>query len=165
MGVGVQAIPPDPNDPQYQPIVNWDHPSFNVDVERLDVKRCIAGEAQWLTVVAVAGNERLGGVELKWELEGAGVGTVIDLPNWVGITRESDGACRFFHTQKPCRYSLYVEGEWLLRNVRTDLPWKCYANGYCTYTNVEEFQAGGVGGWLTVLGPGKFAYWVTLWKK
>jgi len=160
-----QAILLDPKDPQYRPVVNADHPLFDAVVERLDVKRCIGGEYQWFTTIAFGlEGERLGGVRLGWELEGAGIGTVIDMPNWVGETRDSDGACRFFHTQQPCRYSLYAEGEWLVRNVRTDLPWKCYANGYCTYANVEEFLGGygGVGGWLAVLMPGRFAYWITL---
>jgi len=106
--------------------------------------------------------ERLGGVHLAWELERAGVGTIIDMPNWMGETRSSDGASRFFHTQRPARYSLYVDGELLVSNVRTDLPWKCYSNGYCTHADINEFFNPGPGGWLVVLCPGRFGYWIML---
>jgi len=58
-----QWEPPDPNDPQYQPVVNSDHPWFTATVERLDVKRCLTGEYQWFTVLATGTDgERLGGV-------------------------------------------------------------------------------------------------------
>ena len=157
-----QYVPPDPNDPQYRPVVNEVHPLFTATVERLDVRRCLTGAYQWFTVLATGlDGERLGGVKLRWELEGAGVGTIIDMPNWMGETR-GDGACRFFHTQVPCRYSLIVEGTWLVKNIRTDLPWKCYANGFCTHANVNEFFNPGPGGWLVVLAPGRFGYWVML---
>ncbi len=161
--LGAEYKRPDPDDPQYQPIVNEDHPLFACTVERLDVRRCIMGENQWFTVLACGlDGERLGGVKLQWKLERAGVGTVIDMPNWIGETRETDGACRFFHTQLPCRYTLVVEGTWLVKNIRTDLPWKCYANGYCTHADPGTFWNPGKGGWLAVLKPGKFGYWCLL---
>lgn len=154
---------PDPNDPQYRPVVNPDHPLFTAIVEQLNVKRCITGEYQWFTVLATGRDgERLGGVKIRWELEGAGIGTIIDMPNWMGETRGTDGACRFFHAQQPCRYTLIVEGTWLVRNVRTDLPWKVYANGYATYAELNAFVSSGPGGWLAILMPGRFGYWVML---
>ena len=154
---------PDPNAPEFQPRVNPDHPLFSAVVERLDVKRCISGEAQWFTVIAFDQlGERLGEVKLAWELERAGVGTVMDMPNWRGETRGSDGACRFFHAQRPARYRLIVEGVWLIENIRTDLPWKCYANGYCTTADPGSFENPGRGGWLVVVKPGVFGYWLYL---
>ena len=154
---------PDPNAEEFQPRVNPDHPLFTAEVELLDVKRCIGGEAQWFTVIAFDQfEERLGEVKLKWELERAGVGTIMDMPNWRGETRESDGACRFFHAQRPARYRLIVDGTWLVENVRTDLPWKVYSNGYATHADPGTFENPGRGGWLVVLGPGKFSYWITL---
>ena len=157
---------PDPNAPEFQPVVNENHHLFTAEVERLDVKRCIRGEAQWFTMIAFDQlGGRLGEVELRWELERAGVGTVMDMPNWMGETRESDGACRFFHAQRPARYRLIVEDVWLVENIRTDLPWKCYANGYCTHADVGTFQNPGRGGWLVVLKPGRFAYWVIIHLK
>ena len=154
---------PDPNAPEFQPRVNPEHPLFTAEVERLDVKRCIGGEYQWFTVIALGlDDKRLGGVPLHFELERAGVGTIMDMPNWRGETRGTDGACRFFHTQRPCRYTLIVDDTWLIENIRTDLPWKCYYNGYCTCADPGSFNNPGLGGWLAVLGPGKFAYWITL---
>jgi len=158
-----QWEPPDPNDPQYQPVVNPDHPLFDATVERLDVKRCLTGEYQWFTVIAFdQDGERLGGVKLKWELNDVGIGTVLDMPNYVGETRLSDGASRFFHTQRPCSYTLVVEGTWLIKNVRTNLPWRCYSNGYCTHCDPGDFVNPGPGGWLVILGPGRFGYWCYL---
>ena len=154
---------PDPDDPEFQPVINADHPLFDATVERLDVKRCIGGEYQWFTVIALDPfDERLGGVKLHWELEGAGVGTIIDMPNWMGETRDTDGASRFFHAQRPARYRLVVEGVWLVENVRTDLPWMEFSNGYKTYADPNAFENPGLGGWLAVLRPGHFAYWVML---
>jgi len=154
---------PDPNAPEFQPRVNPEHPLFTAKVERLDVRRCIGGEYQWFTVITFdQEGERLGEVKLKWELENVGVGTVLDMPNYVGQTRRSDGSSRFFHTQRPCRYTLVVEGEWLVENVSTALPWKCYYNGFCTYADPDTFANSGRGGWLAVLGPGKFSYLITL---
>jgi len=153
---------PDPNAPEFQPVIH-DHPLFTVEVERLDVKRCIMGENQWFTVLAFGLDWiKLGGVRHQWILEDAGKGTVIDLPNWQGETRETDGACRFFHIQQPARYSLIVEGNLLVSNIRTDLPWKCYANGYCTHAYIDDFGNPGLGGWLAILKPGRFGYWIYL---
>jgi len=154
-----QYTRPDPGAAEFQPRVNPAHPLFTAEVERLDVKRCIGGEYQWFTVIALGlDDKRLGGVKLQWELENVGIGTVLDMPNYVGQTRRSDGSSRFFHTQMPCRYRLIVEGTWLVENVSTALPWKCYYNGFCTYADPGTFVNPGRGGWLSVTGPGKFGY-------
>lgn len=151
----------DPNAPEFQPVIH-EHPLFTVEAERLNVKRCIMGENQWFTFLVVDQQaNHLGGVVIEPGLEDAGIGTVIDEPCWFGVTRGTDGALRFRHTCYPCSYSIYVEGDLLVSNVRTDLPWVEYANGQKSFVDIETAR-GIIGGWLAVNKPGYWAYWFYL---
>ena len=147
---------PDPNDPKYQPKMH-EHSLFNAEARLRSVKECIGGMQQWFTVSVVdEKGEPLSDVPLRFELEGAGKGVFYDMPNWESEPR--DGVSRFFHKQQPATYRLYVDGELLVSNISTALPWKCYYNGYCTYADPGSFQNPGRGGWLAILGPGKFSW-------
>jgi hypothetical protein len=144
-------------DEDIAPVVH-DHALFEVETWRLGACEAKAGANQWFTVFARnAKGEPLKGVEIHWDIEW-GDGVVADRPSWYGTTNKQ-GVCRFMHKCVPTRYSLWVAGDLILSNVRTDLDIDCYCNPY------YDPKGGGAWGWRKINKPGFYGYYVYLAPK
>ena len=102
--------------------------------------------------------EPLGGVRIGFDTEPPDTGVVYDHPNiWgrTGTRRGREGYAEWDHLGVPTRYILWVDGELLIENLRTDL-----GNEYCNAGPRWEPR-----GWRPVNKPGVYSYDVEIqWK-
>ena len=144
-------------DPTIKPVYH-DNPLFAAETWRVGACEAKTGGNQWFTVFACeAGGKPLAGVEIRWDIEW-GAGMVADQPNWVGTTNEW-GVCHFQHPSSSTRYKLFVDGELVLSNVRTDLDVDWYCNPY------YDPGTGAMWGWQKINKPGLYGYYVYLTAK